>query len=236
MKRAFQALGMAFVILPSLTGARARADLIQWSASGTADPAGGGRDVLALPNFPFSSAGIAMFPGQFDGNPVSGTNSGSVIITNLGTDINGSNPGAIYQFGGPSAQYRLSLLLRDQASGNSGTLTFRGYFGGQLSLQDPSMAFSLTNTFVGPTTQTLQLGHNLYTVTLGPVVLPRYFNPPDDDPEWGSGSISASISVKSSVNSTPEPSSLLLACLGLPSLGLTVWRRRKVVAGDVSKA
>lgn len=89
------------------------------------------------------------------------------------------------------------------------------------------MAFSLTNTFTGPTTQTLQLGHNLYTVTLGPVVLPQYFNAPDDGPDLSMGSISATISAQPLTNSTPEPSSLLLACLGLPSLGLAGWFRRR---------
>src|SRR5579884_3673851 len=227
MKHLFLVLGTAIVTLPSLSGAKVQADLIHWTASGAAYPAGGGGEVLALPNFPFSPAGIAMSPGQFDGNPVSGTNSGSVIITNLAAGIEGGNPGAAYDFGGPGAQYWLSLHLRDQASGNSGTLTFRGYFGGSLSLQDPSMAFSLTNTFTGPTTQTLQLGHNLYTVTLGPVVLPQYFNAPDDGPDLSMGSISATISAQPLTNSTPEPSSLLLACLGLPSLGLAGWFRRR---------
>ncbi len=239
MKRLFLVPAMAAVILPWLAGAKAHADLIQWTATGAAYPASGSAEVPALPNFPYSSAGILMDPGQYSTNPVSGTNSGSVVIANLSTTINYNNDGSpseSYQFGGPSAQYRLGLLLRDQASGASATLTFRGYFSGYLPLADPSVPYSLTNTFVGPTTQTLHLGHNLYTVSLGPVVLPRYFNSPDDGPDLSMGSISASISAKPLTNSTPEPSSLLLACLGLPSLGLTVWRRRKVVAAEVSKA
>ena len=42
------------------------------------------------------------------------------------------------------------------------------------------------------------------------------------------GTISANISVQpiGSVSPTPEPSSLLLACLGLPPLGLARWLRR----------
>lgn len=236
MKRLFLVLVTAEMILPWLAGAKAHADLIEWTASGAAYPASGSAEVPALPNFPYSSAGIVMDPGQYGNNWVSGTNSGSVVIANLGTVINGIDPypSESYQFGGSSAQYGLGLLLRDQASGASATLTFRGYFSGYLPFEDASVPYSLTNTFVGPTTQTLQLGHNLYTVTLGPVVLPRYFIAPDDDPNWDSGGISASISAQPLTNSTPEPSSLLLACLGLPSLGLTVWRRRRKIVDSAT--
>jgi hypothetical protein len=115
-------------------------------------------------------------------------------------------------------------------------LTIRGYFGGTfggftgLGGSSFDNFGTLTNTFVGPTTQSLKLGSNLYTVTLGPVVLP--------DPIVNSnlGSISATIAAQPA-NATPEPSSLVLACLGLPSLGLARWfRRRKIVDRNARNA
>ncbi|HEY7313651.1 MAG TPA: PEP-CTERM sorting domain-containing protein, partial [Gemmataceae bacterium] len=121
-------------------------------------------------------------------------------------------------FGGPSANYSLSLALHDTASGASGALTFRGNLSGLIG---PDDSVNLTNTFLGPKTQTLTLGGNLYTVTIGPFVSPTWIG------DQGEGSLSASIAVQSAAKATPEPSSLMLACLGLPSLGLARWLRRR---------
>jgi hypothetical protein len=134
-----------------------------------------------------------------------------------------SHPGVLL-FGGPSANYSLNLVLNDLASGASGSLTFRGNLSGSISLDQ----VNLTNTFLGPTTQTLTLGRNQYIVTVGPFVspgpltrnsfyvgTPTYFSEPD-------GSISVNVHVV-----TPEPSSLMLACLGLPSLSLARCFRRQ---------
>jgi hypothetical protein len=228
MKRAFRVLVTVLVILPWFSGARVQAEMIQWSASGSGEsaygPTYGTAEVPALPAYGLSPAGIQMFPG---GN-ASGTNSRSVVLTQLYASVGGAADGRFYDFSSPSSQYQLSLLLRDQASGASGTLTFRGYFNGVLPYDQDTSAGTFTNTFVGPTTKTLKLGHNLYTVTLGPIVLPQDYS------HDFTGSISASISVQPATNSTPEPSSLLLACLGLPSLGLVGWfrRRRNALSGN----
>ena len=237
MKRLFLVLGTAVVGFLGLAGARVQADMIQWSASAsveTANPGPGGTAYVPAqlsPGDSVSPATIQMFPG---GN-TTGSNSGSVALTYLSAYDDGTLTGRIYKFGGASAQYQLSLVLHDQASGDSGTLAFHGFFNGQIP-QIGSTLNPLTNTFVGPTTQTLKLGQNLYSVTLGPVVLPRetYYEENDTG-----GSISASINVQPVVTSTPEPSSLLLACLALPPLSLARWfrrrGRRRVVDSDTSK-
>jgi hypothetical protein len=118
-------------------------------------------------------------------------------------------------------------MLRDDASGASGSLTFRGNLSGSINLLQGVGNAGITNTTLGPTTQSLTLGGNLYTVTIGSFVPPGIPNDPNGV-AGPTGSISASIAVQPATNSTPEPSSLVLACLGLPSLGLAGWFRRRI--------
>ena len=226
MKRLFLVLGMVVMVLPWLAAARAQADMIEWTASGTPlgpnlNPSSGGTNIGSLN---FGAGAIGMLPGP----TTSETNSGSITAVEVGYSINPDSSSAA-TFGGPSANYSLSITLHDDASGKFGSLIFRGNLSGEITNGN-----YFTNTYLGPTTQTLKLGHDLYTVTMGPYVNGTIISPVADDGTYGT--ISATISAQPLTNSTPEPCSLLLACLGLPSLGLTVWRRRKVTAGDVSKA
>lgn len=134
-----------------------------------------------------------------------------------------------------NAAYRLSLILTDQASGKSGVVTFRGLFNGSLWAHGAN----ISNRFIGPLSQTLILGLDVYTVTIGPYL------PPGPHGWWDAGAIGAHVDVHflepppwildaqelaSSAPATvhsPEPSSLSLAALGLSGLGLVVWRRRR---------
>jgi hypothetical protein len=105
--------------------------------------------------------------------------------------------------------YTLSLFLQDQDSGKSGTVAFTGAFNGMLT----SESSNITNTFVGPTTQTLVLGDHLYTVSIGP------YAAPGPTGVLNVGGIGARADVKvSSIFHTPEPSSCLLALLGTAGL------------------
>ncbi|HEY7424649.1 MAG TPA: PEP-CTERM sorting domain-containing protein [Gemmataceae bacterium] len=221
MKRLFLVLGTAIVVLPWLSGARAQADAIHWTASMSL-PGGSGGDgaVFILPQNE-ATAQIGLLPG----NTTSGTNSGSVVLASVyASDQSNINA----TFGGPSADYSLRLTLHDSASGASGSLTFGGNLSGFINLPDEGAPAPITNTFLGPTTQTLTLGGNLYTVTMGSFVPPdNPTGPTGGEGPWAYGSISASIAVQPAANSTPEPSSLVLACLGLPSLGLARWFRRR---------
>jgi len=219
MKRLFLVLGTAAIVLPWLTTARVHAEMIQWTASGT--PIG--------PNFNSSNGTASIYSnfgdgaiGLLPGTTQNGTNSGSVIALDVIYAVNpdSSEPA---KFGGSSANYSLSLTLTDAASGASGSLTFSGNLSGEIG-EGPS---DLWNTYLGPTTQSLKLGQNLYTVTMGSYVNGSMLDPVA--PTGTDGTISANISVQpiGPVSPTPEPSTLLLACLGLPPLGLARWLRRR---------
>jgi hypothetical protein len=228
MTRMCLVLATAVVIVSWLAGARAKADLIQWSA--TAGPTG--------PNYNPSNGTAGINSLNYGSNAetqllgtnatTNGSSSGSVVLAILGAYFNLPSQDEA-RFGGSTGNYSLSLTLHDLASGASGSLTFQGNFSGTIV---PGVV-DLTNTYMGPTTQTLTLGRNLYTVTIGSFVSPDITGPP---PFVGRpGSISASISVQPVTSSAPEPSSLVLACLGLPLFGLARWvRRRRQTADNVA--
>jgi hypothetical protein len=122
------------------------------------------------------------------------------------------------------AAYSLNLTLTDLASHQSGRVIFTGFFNGTVSASSSNLA----NTFTGPTMQQLHLGNDIYTVTIDK------YSPPGPPGVVNSGSISAHIDSNLQVDppppvhSAPEPSSLLLAGLGVSGLCLG-WRRLRQV-------
>jgi hypothetical protein len=122
--------------------------------------------------------------------------------------------------------YTLELTLTDLASHQHGTLTFGGIFDGSIS----KLTSNLTNVFTGQTTQTLHLGSNLYTVTIGP------YTPPEPPDGMRLGAIGAHAQVDVRPTSSPEPSSLLLAGLAVTTLGLVVGQRRLAAYGLAATA
>jgi len=141
--------------------------------------------------------------------------------------------------------YTLTMFLQDTASQESTTLQFHGEFNGDLS----SASSNLANTFTGVTKyEDVALGTFLYTVTIGPYANP---GPPEENNE---GSISAHVDVKSKdgnptptptptpdptptptpdptptpPNGVPEPSTIVLSCLGLSFLGMASrWKKTR---------
>jgi hypothetical protein len=131
----------------------------------------------------------------------------------------------------------------DAASGQSGLLTFHGYLDGERHREDYGYFYHLDNSWIvgnysNPSLQTLQLGKNLYKVSITPFQIGY-------DYEWATfpqalgGSSVGNAPNRSSVDyargmvdvqvtsATPEPSTLVLAASGIAVLGGRLWRRRQ---------
>jgi hypothetical protein len=188
-----------------LTAAGARADFITepipwgygWTASVpavTADNPGAGKVVFLLE----SGARAA--------------GSSDIVATDLQlvTDAADGRPARF-----TNRSYTLELTLTDLASHDKGSLTFGGVFNGTIS----KLTSNLTNTFTGQTMQTLHLGSDLYTVTIGP------YTPPEPPDGMRLGAIGAHADVEVRPTSSPEPSTLVLASLAVTALGLVLGRQ-----------
>ena len=130
-----------------------------------------------------------------------------------------------------NAGYSLQVSLKDDLSGDHTTLTFQGAFNGTLSKQGADLSNTFTaganQTLAGGTiAQTVTLGGNQYTFSVGPLVGPAQSGASNAGAFGGHVSIVPGDSV-GHPTSTPEPSALLLAGLGgLGALGVRFRRRR----------
>jgi hypothetical protein len=174
-----------------LDGAGARAEMIPWGYSWTpsvgavdADVPGTGK-ILLKPEPGATAAG-----------------SSDIVATDLQT-VSSADDDHPDRFTGKS--YQLKLTLTDLASHAAGSLTFAGVLDGTIS----KLTSDISNTFTGPTTQTLTLGHNIYTVTIDAYTPPA---PPNAD---NLGAIGAHAVVSVRPAQSPEPSTLVLAGLAL---------------------
>src|SRR5262249_24968562 len=118
-------------------------------------------------------------------------------------------------------KYGLSLYLYDSMSAQSTTLTLTGQLDGTIT----AASANIKNTCIGTTTQTVVLGTNRYTATIGP------YSPPGVPGSVNAGSISAHaiVRVESVIHDMPEPGSLVLSAVGMTVVGLARWRRRRAV-------
>jgi hypothetical protein len=122
------------------------------------------------------------------------------------------------------APVAFTLLLKDELSNQTATLKFTGFFNGTISATSSNVQFTPT----APLTETVKLGGHTYTVNLG------NYAPPGPPAASNAGSISANVGVDEFTHGggggppphAPEPSTLLLSCLGLSSIGLAAWRKR----------
>jgi hypothetical protein len=204
MRRSPIALSGAACVLVLFTTAGARAELIHWSYSWSRSPVDVHADSPGTGYISLTDQGLKSAAGD-----------SYLVATNLQAHSTASiqNPDRF-----TNKSYTLTLYLQDKDSGKSGTLSFTGEFNGALTADSTN----LTNTFTGATTQSLVLGNNVYTVTIGP------YTSPGPTGAVNSGSIAARAEVKvSPVIASPEPSSGLLAMLGVVGCGLALVRRRR---------
>jgi hypothetical protein len=152
----------------------------------------------------------------------SATNSSDVVVTNL--RVNSVATADHADTLTTSGAWKVGLVLTDSATGNSDTMTFSGKLSGTFSATNSNV----TNTFTGTTSYTWTDPKNGDTFKVNLVG----YTPPGPPTASNAGSIAAFVSVTPgngtiSGNGTPEPSTLVLACLGLSFAGLTTWRKRR---------
>jgi hypothetical protein len=200
---------LAFLAALALA-APARADSIPWGFTTTLGGAG------ALPGSGTSTMVIsADSPGtgtvqlSGDSNPKA---LGSSDIVPISIQILSAPAGSTNNLT-TTGNYTLFVNLTDTNSGDTGTLTFTGKLGGSFT---SSSAALLTNGLTSASVQTIQLGNDLYTVTIGGYV------PPSPPGAMNMGSIGGHVDV----SEVPEPTSLLLGGLGLLGGAVLGLRRR----------
>jgi PEP-CTERM motif-containing protein len=205
MKRLMRPLLATALGLLLFTGAQAHAAILwtaDWTPGTTTVISDSGNNQILFSNQPAITVG-----GNSD-----------VVATNI--SVNDHVVGASDTF--THQNYSLALKLTDQASGQFTTLTFSGNLTGTITPNSSNIA----NVFTGTLTQTVDLGTNVYTVTIGPYTPP---GPAGSNP----GSIGAHVDVQPNSghepNNTPEPSTMLLSCLGLAGLGWRTWRKQATV-------
>jgi len=114
--------------------------------------------------------------------------------------------------------YQLTLSLTDTATGQTGTYVFNGALTGSAN----TTSSNFTNTYIGATTLTDHIGNYNYTVQILPPVVPPITGGVTE------GGISAQVTAAAystgvTVSDTPEPTTLILAGIGIPlAIG---WRR-----------
>jgi len=182
------------------------------------------------PNAPFVQADGGPGSGSvtFTNEPTKSASNGSdVVLTNL--RVSSTAPTTSPDTLNSSGAWSVKLQLTDSASGASTTMLFSGKLGGTFSADNANV----TDQFTGKTSYTWTAPNgNAYTVTL------NNFTPPGPPTASNAGSISAHVSVTPGngtiSGSTPEPSTLVLSCLGLGFAGLRSWRKRRTQATNVA--
>jgi hypothetical protein len=174
-------------------------------------------------------------------NPVTTTDETDTAATNVTvfSAAPSSNPDQIIGGPGPipDQNYTLAVTLTDNQGTGTGTVRFTGLLLGQLT-HDSS---NLTNSITSSTDDTgVHVGQTFGSTTFdGTKYIVSYngFAAPGPEAQHNVGSISFHIALPPHiVGNAPEPSSMVLGCLGLSFLGGVVLRARRRKAGLLKAA
>jgi len=213
MKRLLSLLALAVVLVANGT-ASADPSPPSWTYQWTPSPA-------AITGDPPFSGGVTFTTMAA---PITAAGTSDIVATNLLLfgSATAANPDHFTDGGG----YSLTVHIVDVASGQDGFATFAGKLTGTFSAQSSNLTNDILDTVANPQTQVLFLGDNKYTVTMPD----NYYSPPGPVGLGSLGSIGARVVVEGSdgqVAETPEPTSLLLSCMGLTLAGAAAWRKRR---------
>jgi hypothetical protein len=198
--------------------APSHASFVPWSYNWTRSP-------IAVSSDSPGSGGISLTDEPLG----HASGSSDVVATNLRTFSSATRSSPDHF---TNAKYSLTLFLQDDNSGQHTTLTFTGVFNGTLTASNSN----ITTVFGPNSSQSVVLGGHTYNVALGS------YAPPGPPSAVNAGSITAHVGVDEPPDSgggggggggggtppsgTPEPSTLLLSCLGLSCLAARAWRKR----------
>jgi hypothetical protein len=191
-----------------LANTSARADLLQWGynwepSTMKVSADAGGSGYLSLTDEPANSA----------------TGSSNTVVTNIHSFSTASST-APDTFKNAAITY--TLQLEDNTSKTTGSVSFSGYYSGTITANSSNIQLTITS----PTTESVTLGGNTYSVALGT------YTPPGPPGASNAGSLNAFVTVTAgsgggTISSVPEPGSLMLAGLALPFVSLAGWRKRR---------
>ncbi|HTU23544.1 MAG TPA: PEP-CTERM sorting domain-containing protein [Gemmataceae bacterium] len=209
------------LLIVALSAQRSEADLISWSYTWSAQPVVLDADPLGPDSRP--TGGITLTPGAITitgGKPGVAQGNANIVAVNLTAFAFSPSPDdKPYHF--TNAPYHLGVTLTDVDSKVSGTLTFAGVFNGTFT----NSHMDLDTSFTSPTQQSLTLGHNVYTVKL------TAYTPPGPPEGGGEGNISALVTVQPA----PEPSTFLLAAIGVFATSFVWVRRRRGISRQAKR-
>jgi len=226
MKRTSVTLFTGAVAALLFAGTSARADFVQWNFNWTPG-------TLQLPSSQNASSFLTFTnepTNPNNGNPLpSLTVSGDshIVMTNIQAFSNASraNPDTF----DATAPVNFKLHLVDLASGAFTDLHFFAHFTGGVSgltipghVPQNSSSVDVDDATKAQHFDNVQLGNSIYNLNT------VRFTPPGAPGSTNFGSLTVDVQVRPvNIQKAPEPSTMVLSCVGLSFLGLASWRKRR---------